>query len=106
MEEVAVEVESSISGQIEIPFVPTSQRQSSKPIVEDTLVVVGKQKKRKRSKKQADEAAAESNDHLMDEDNIVKDDEVFDYDTAPNILDVKSSFATGGPHTKQRRRGM
>ena len=74
----------TISGQIEIPFIPLNKRQSHLgPISDDTIVVVGqaRQKKRKREKSKA-----------MDKPSIgdredTGEDEAFDYAAVPNLLD-------------------
>ncbi|KAG2365124.1 ribonuclease H-like domain-containing protein [Suillus spraguei] len=73
-----------IPGQVEIPFIPTDQRQPRlAPVSDDTIVVVGqaRQKKRKRIK-----STVFGNPPTGDQDDT-GEDEVFDYTTVPNLLD-------------------
>lgn len=68
--------------QIEIPFIPSNQRQSHlASIPDDTIVLVGQaiQKKRKRTK-------SKDNPSIGDDANM-GEDEAFDYATVPNLLD-------------------
>ncbi|PPR05868.1 hypothetical protein CVT24_006622 [Panaeolus cyanescens] len=76
--------------QVEIPFLPASQRQPKKEEEQDTIIVVGQaRQKRKRANKQAEggkgtkKAAAESTPATSEETSA----EPFDFSTAPNILD-------------------
>lgn len=74
----------TIPGQVEIPFIPSNQRQSHfAPVSDDTIVLVGqaRQKKRKRTKRKIID-----NSSIGDRENSA-DDEVFDYATVPNLLD-------------------
>ncbi|KAF5374147.1 hypothetical protein D9615_008827 [Tricholomella constricta] len=88
-----------VSGmQVEIPFVPASQRKATQA-VEDSIVVVGqaKQKKRKRAKPAPDGAASTSaegssqKNKPQNEDAGSRDEseghEPFDFAAVPNILD-------------------
>ncbi|KAJ3571226.1 hypothetical protein NP233_g3891 [Leucocoprinus birnbaumii] len=87
--------ETSTEMQIEIPFVPASQRQAQPPMEEkekDTIVVVGqsKSKKRKRTKsalstdKLSSKSKAKANGS---EEEGAGDEEQFDFASVPNILD-------------------
>ncbi|ETW81983.1 hypothetical protein HETIRDRAFT_318347 [Heterobasidion irregulare TC 32-1] len=75
----------------EIAFTPASQRQAVQPAVDDSIVVVGqRQKKRKRTKKlDTDESPMPDRTDKETKKTQVEDGmiEVFDYATAPNILD-------------------
>jgi exosome complex exonuclease RRP6 len=74
----------TIPGQVEIPYIPSNQRQSHfAPVSDDTIVLVGqaRQKKRKRTKPKVID-----NSSIGDRENS-GDDEVFDYATVPNLLD-------------------
>ncbi|KLO08654.1 hypothetical protein SCHPADRAFT_599955 [Schizopora paradoxa] len=85
------EAPSEIPGQIEIPFVPLSQRKPVAEEVPDTIVVVGQVgKKRKRVKN----LSGESDPNKRPKDELQDDLEPFDYDSAANLLD--------GPSTDQR----
>lgn len=78
------EAPDGILGQVEIPFIPTDQRQPRlAPVSDDTIVVVGqaRQKKRRRIK-----TTAFGNPPTGDQDDT-GEDEVFDYTTVPNLLD-------------------
>ncbi|KAG2340168.1 hypothetical protein BDR05DRAFT_555688 [Suillus weaverae] len=73
-----------ILGQVEIPFIPTDQRQLRlAPVSDDTIVVVGqaRQKKRKRIKTSV-LGKPPTGDQV-----VTGEDEVFDYATVPNLLD-------------------
>jgi len=74
----------TIPGQVEIPYIPSNQRQSHfAPVSDDTIVLVGqaRQKKRKRTKPKVID-----NSSIGDRENS-GDDEIFDYATVPNLLD-------------------
>ncbi|KAG2758055.1 hypothetical protein P692DRAFT_201757232 [Suillus brevipes Sb2] len=80
----SAEATDGILGQVEIPFIPTDQRQPRlAPVSDDTIVVVGqaRQKKRKRIK-----TTALGKPPTGDQDDT-GEDEVFDYATVPNLLD-------------------
>ncbi|KIK48040.1 hypothetical protein CY34DRAFT_21042 [Suillus luteus UH-Slu-Lm8-n1] len=80
----SAEATDGILGQVEIPFIPTDQRQPRlAPVSDDTIVVVGqaRQKKRKRIK-----TTALGKPPTRDQDDT-GEDEVFDYATVPNLLD-------------------
>ena len=75
----------------EIAFIPASQRQAAQPAVDDSIIIVGqRQKKRKRTKKlDTDESPMpdrtdQETKKAKVEDGVI---ELFDYATAPNILD-------------------
>ncbi|KAG0704825.1 ribonuclease H-like domain-containing protein [Suillus ampliporus] len=73
-----------ILGQVEIPFIPSNQRQSRlAPVSDDTIVVVGqaRQRKRKRIK-----SAVSGKPSIGDQEDA-GEDEAFDYTTVPNLLD-------------------
>lgn len=88
--------------QVEIPYVPASQRRTTAEIVEDSIVVVGqaRQKKRKRTKgaaeatdqaPSAEDSAAKKtkNDRAADKTTPQEHStpEPFDFSAVPNILD-------------------
>ncbi|KAG2060695.1 hypothetical protein BDR06DRAFT_986839 [Suillus hirtellus] len=78
------EAPDGILGQVEIPFIPTDQRQPRlAPVSDDTIVVVGqaRQKKRKRIK-----TTVLGKPQTRDQDDM-GEDEAFDYATVPNLLD-------------------
>lgn len=78
------EAPDGILGQVEIPFIPTDQRQPRlAPVSDDTIVVVGqaRQKKRKRIK-----TTVLDKPQTGDQDDM-GEDEAFDYATVPNLLD-------------------
>ncbi|KAG1898234.1 ribonuclease H-like domain-containing protein [Suillus fuscotomentosus] len=78
------EAPDGILGQVEIPFIPTDQRQPRlAPVSDDTIVVVGqaRQKKRKRIK-----TTVLDKPQTGDQDDM-GEDEAFDYTTVPNLLD-------------------
>ncbi|KAG1751039.1 ribonuclease H-like domain-containing protein [Suillus lakei] len=80
----SVEAPDGILGQVEIPFIPTDQRQPRlAPVSDDTIVVVGqaRQKKRKRIK-----STVLGKPPTGDQDDT-GEDEAFDYATVPNLLD-------------------
>lgn len=80
----SAEATDGILGQVEIPFIPTDQRQPRlAPVSDDTIVVVGqaRQRKRKRIK-----TTALGKPPTGDQDDT-GEDEVFDYATVPNLLD-------------------
>jgi exosome complex exonuclease RRP6 len=80
----SAEAPDGILGQVEIPFIPTDQRQPRlAPVSDDTIVVVGqaRQKKRKRIK-----TTALGKPPTVDQDDT-GEDEAFDYATVPNLLD-------------------
>ncbi|KAH7885166.1 hypothetical protein F5I97DRAFT_1937438 [Phlebopus sp. FC_14] len=100
--------------QVEIPFVPVHQRQSTSnallytPLEDDTIVVVGqagaRQRKRKRDKnrglvsKSAVEASAGNNDGDVTE---------FDYSKVPNLLDgdaAEGNPGVAGEESERRKR--
>ncbi|TDL23207.1 hypothetical protein BD410DRAFT_173443 [Rickenella mellea] len=111
---------SEIPEQIEIPFVPASQRQAA-PTIDDTVVVVGqaRQKKRKRVKQPTGDQSNESTPGPNTEATVKKkaktiaqdepsaeELEPFDYASAPNILDDQSgSRATDVKKSRQRKGG-
>ena len=88
----------TLSAQVEIPFVPASQRLDTKhknteDSVKDSIVVVGAQrKKRKRVK---GEGAATKPKEDVDE---------FDYSTVPNILDDGSDHEEETVDKKRKRK--
>ncbi|KAG2131815.1 ribonuclease H-like domain-containing protein [Suillus clintonianus] len=75
--------ETTILGQVEIPFIPPDQRHRLAPVSDDTIVVVGqaRQKKRKRIK-----STVLGKPQTGDQDDT-GEDEAFDYATVPNLLD-------------------
>ncbi|KAG1869015.1 ribonuclease H-like domain-containing protein [Suillus subalutaceus] len=80
----SVEAPDGILGQVEIPFIPTDQRQPRlAPVSDDNIVVVGqaRQKKRKRIK------TAVLGKPPTGDQGDTGEDEVFDYATVPNLLD-------------------
>jgi len=90
----------TMSGQIEIPFIPPNQRQSHFATVpDDTIVLVGqaRQKKRKRMKSKVLDNSSIGDHGDMDE------DEVFDYATVPNLLDDVAP-APEGINTRKKKR--
>ena len=85
----ATEEESASGMQIEIPYVPESQRKTTK-VVEDSIVVVGqaRQKKRKRTRTVVDAdlvSSAEGSQLKTEEGGVTQ--EPFDFSAVPNILD-------------------
>ncbi|KAG6819666.1 hypothetical protein H0H93_009746 [Arthromyces matolae] len=99
--------------QVEIPFIPASQRKAVQPIVDDSIVTVGqaRQRKRKRTKPPADgliptTSAEKSNSEEVEPQNATKDStavndqEPFDFATVPNILDDNPDVED----TKQKKR--
>lgn len=97
-----------ISGmQVEIPYVPASQRHSVRTAEEtDTIVVVGqaRQKKRKRTKAVVSTTDATGSEHAATEkpqnSQAKQDDDVetpFDFNAVPNILD-------DNPDTEDRKK--
>jgi hypothetical protein len=109
------------SQQIEIPYVPASQRQDAGIVVEDSIVVVGQatKNKRKRSKPlqapQEVEGFISVNDIPEDEEGSVmkkvkkqtktKDaaSQPFDFSTVPNILDDTPLAGQPEPLKKKRK---
>ena len=85
----ATEEESASGMQIEIPYVPESQRKTTK-VVEDSIIVVGqaRQKKRKRTRTAVDAdlvSSAEGSQLKTAEGGVTQ--EPFDFSAVPNILD-------------------
>ena len=81
------------TGQIEMAFVPASERQHPTPAVADTIITVGQrsQQKKKRKRNMAS--------------NALEDDvEMFDYAAEPSLLDV-GDVKKVGPVIKKRNRG-
>jgi exosome complex exonuclease RRP6 len=89
---------------VEIPYLPASQRQTAKVVVEDSIVVVGqpKQKKRKRPKASSstphgeisgpadaveDDAENTKRSVKAEDSPVTAEPEPFDFSTVPNILD-------------------
>jgi exosome complex exonuclease RRP6 len=90
----------TIPGQIEIPFIPSNQRQSHfASVPDDTIVLVGqaRQKKRKRTK-----SKVLDNSSIRDCENM-GEDEVFDYATVPNLLDDVAPAPEGIDTRKKKR---
>jgi len=81
------------TGQIEMAFVPTSERQRPTPAVVDTIITVGQrgQQKKKRKRNPASNGP---------EDDV----EMFDYAAEPSLLDV-GDVKKVGPVIKKRNRG-
>ncbi|KAJ7579253.1 hypothetical protein C8J56DRAFT_1006792 [Mycena floridula] len=93
-------VEEVMGMQVEIPFVPASQRQQ-KMIVDDTVVVVGQRKrKRNKGKSAAEDSQGDSEQHpesseetstkkskVAKVEQVKEDLKPFDFGAAPNILD-------------------
>ena len=96
----------------EIAFIPASQRQTAQPAVDDSIVVVGqRQKKRKRTKKlDTDESPMQDRTDKETKKTQVEDGviEVFDYATAPNILDnePEAKIDRKMQRKKQKTKGM
>ena len=92
----------AVSGDVEIPFVPASQRKPAvTETIEDTIVVVGKAKQKKRKRVKAQEPPDEELKVIEEpavnesakrkktkrEVDAPESPEPFDYASAPNILD-------------------
>jgi exosome complex exonuclease RRP6 len=74
------------NGQIEIPFVPAEQRQSTNLEMEGGIVVVGqRQKKRKRDRTAKNAATTPPEPEAEVE--VEAEVEPYDYASAPNVLD-------------------
>ena len=86
--------------QVEVPFVPASQRQP-KEFVEDTVISVGqaRQKKRKRTKKE-DSTTSKKTKQATDD---APASEPFDFSTAPSILDLPAEAQSSTPRAKKSR---
>lgn len=83
--------------QIEMPFIPASERQKpdTVPMEDDTIVVVGQQTTRKKRKRTKAKPVAEDEDE--------EEIEAFNYSTAGNILDDNpKDRADGLPRKKQK----
>ncbi len=110
---VEVKSEIAVSEQVEIPFVPASERQQTKLVTtttteKDTIVVVGKpqRKKRKKERKAAD-ASGTGSPQLESEE--AADATAFDYSAVSNILDEASDHEPdasvgSGRKRKQKQR--
>lgn len=83
------DAQSTIAGQVEIPFVPVARRQQPAQVVDDSIVVVGQARKRKRKRTKTDATYGAPMDDETGgvEDGVVDEVEAFDYSTVPNILD-------------------
>ena len=108
--DVLEDVTPSVPEQIEMPFIPASQRRLVKPDVDDTVVVIGqaRQKKRKRSRNQVNQDSTGIKVTSHDEESSKLEDEEeepFDYNSVPNILDNSTEHIASGPIRKQRRKG-
>jgi len=79
--------------QIEIAFVPTSERQHTFPAAGDTVITVG-QKSQQKKKRKRNLAPNGSEDDI----------EMFDYAAEPSLLDV-GDMKQVGPVTKKRNKG-
>jgi exosome complex exonuclease RRP6 len=103
--------------EVEIPFVPASQRKPTQ-VVEDSIVVVGqaRQRKRKRTKAAAEDASAlRSADGFNgkktqdEQPNTSKvevpgdEEEPFDFSTVPNILDNNPNSEASSVKKKKRK---
>lgn len=80
----------AVTEQIEIPFIPVSERQHTTSTTADTIITVGQQKK-KRRRNLASKGA---------EDNV----EMFDYTIEPSLLDGGDGKEVG-PAKKKRNKG-
>jgi exosome complex exonuclease RRP6 len=108
---VAMETSATVSGMIEIPYVPASQRRLQ-VIEEDSIVVVGqpRPKKRKRPKAAVLESEPTSKEGSVDRSSANKDKaqqilEPFDYSTVPNILDDAPGPETEPEMKRKKRKG-
>lgn len=101
--------------QVEIPFVPASQRKGAQAI-DDSIVVVGqaRQKKRKRITKSAPSDASASADapttsHRQEEhglgpqDGVPKEQESFDFSSVPNLLDDNPNLEDKKRQKRQKK---
>lgn len=82
------------AGQIEMAFVPASERQHLTPAVADTIITVGQRSQQKKKRKR--------NTAL---DGLEDDVEMFDYAAEPSLLDV-GDVKKVGPMIKKRNRGV
>ena len=81
------------TGQIEMAFVPSSERQRATPATADTIITVGQKGQQKKKRKRNPVSNGPEDDV-----------EVFDYTVEPSLLDV-GDVKKVGPVTKKRNRG-
>jgi len=103
--------------EVEIPFVPASQRKPTQ-VVEDSIVVVGqaRQKKRKRTKAVVEDAAASRSAdgsnakktrqevNPMPGGGVPSNEEPFDFSAVPNILDNNPDMKESAVKAKKKQR--
>jgi exosome complex exonuclease RRP6 len=105
--------------EVEIPFVPASQRKAAQ-VVEDSIVVVGqaRQRKRKRTKAAVEDVdslrlangldgkkARDEQPNVISKDEVAGDeDEPFDFSTVPNILDNNSDNEASSLKKKRKQK--
>ena len=94
----------TVAGQIQMPFVPASERQGKRTIIEDTvkdaIVVVGQSQRKKRKRAGAGAAAAVKAEKSDGDESA----EAFDYGAVPNILDEGSDHESGAVEGGRKRR--
>ncbi|KAF7979235.1 hypothetical protein HWV62_43202 [Athelia sp. TMB] len=84
------DLQPTVEGQVEIPFIPVAQRQQPATVIDDSIVVVGqaRKKKRKRTKTDPSTDGPPVDDEMGDvEAGGSEETEAFDYSKVPNILD-------------------
>jgi len=81
------------TGQTEMAFVPSSERQHPTPAVADTIITVGQRGQQKKKRKRNPVSNGPDDDA-----------EMFDYTAEPSLLDV-GDVKKVGPVTKKRNRG-
>lgn len=98
LETEAVESD-DVEGQVEMAFVPASQRHETKPMtqepVKDSIVVVGQVQRKKRKRTKGENTTTKT---------VLDEVEAFDYSTAPNILDEGSEHEAEDVGTARKRK--
>jgi hypothetical protein len=100
--------------QIEIPFVPASQRLAAAAIVDDSIVVVGQTKRNKRKRGKASSTTQDADRPGLPEDDIegsltktelpeAPPSQPFDFSTVSNILDVPQVDGSDSRQLKKKR---
>jgi len=92
--------------QVEIPFIPLSQRQTA-AVVDDSIVVVGqaRQKKRKRERTKTIDESIKSNGKAKEgEMEAEGEPEAFDFSSVPNILDDVPDSENSAKRVKRKKK--
>lgn len=101
--------------QVEIPFIPLAQRQttSATAVVDDSIVVVGQARQQRKRKRERNKAADEPKKHGVNgktrEEMDVEGEgegepEVFDFSSVPNILDDVPDSENTAKRAKRKKK--